>query len=188
MVKRCWVVVMSASAALMACGYDSAAGGGLRTMTPTPVRPVQIAVGSGAGERVTSGTGIRMCAALTAADLIAVGLKPENEQPNAVPGDPPNEGAYCLFSKASASQGGIEFDIFYPADHSIYETVVNEGSTRQGKPSRLPGVDESYLDEPGSTPSITVRRGTLVFSISVPGGPRAHDQLIKLAATVLHRT
>jgi hypothetical protein len=128
-----------------------------------------------------------MCDALTAADLVAVGLHPELQQPQANPGDPPDSGAYCLFTGAAGADSGIEFDVFYPADHSVYVTVVQEGGGGSRQPTGLSGVDESAIQDMGKATGVDVRRGTLVFDISVPSGPRSHDQLVALAKVVLGR-
>jgi hypothetical protein len=178
------IVAVAAGALLIACGGGSTGGGGstaAKPAAPTSSSGAQ----SGAGTRIAPGTGSRMCDALTAADLVAVGLHPELQQPEANPGDPPGTGAYCLFTRAAGA--GIEFDIFYPADHSVYQTVVAEGGGGSRQPTGLSGIDESLVQDMGKDAGIDVRRGTLVFDISVPSGPRSHDQLVSLAKVVLGR-
>jgi hypothetical protein len=184
MVKGRWMVALMCLVAAAACG------GGSATSAAKPGATSSQATQSPAGGsgKVKPGTGARMCDAVTAADLAAAGLKPDLQQPSVGPGDPnPNEGAYCTYTRAYASEGGIELDIFYPADHGVYQTVVGEGSGR-GRPSGLSAVDESSLDDQGNPAEISVRRGTLVFALTIPGGSRAHDQLASLATTVLSRT
>jgi hypothetical protein len=162
-----WIVT-AAAAALIACGGTPAGSGS-------------------AGGGVRPGTGAAMCRALTTADLTAVGLQPTVQRPQANPGDPPGSGAYCVWTKAAGAAGGIEFDIFYPADHSVYQTVVADGDT-SGQPAGLPGIDEGVFQRFDRADGISVRRGGLVFAITIPRGPRSHDQLVSLARAVMSRT
>jgi hypothetical protein len=183
-----WIVAMAASAVLVACGGGSAGGGGSTAASPA-TRASSAAAPSIAGARIAPGTSTHMCGALTAADLGAVGLRPELQQPEANPGDPPDSGAYCSFTRAAGANGGIEFDIFYPADHSVYQTVVAEGGGSVSRqPTGLAGIDEASIQDMGKGAGINVRRGTLVFAISIPSGPRSRDQLVSLATVVLGRT
>jgi hypothetical protein len=181
-VQWSWIVAMAAGAVLTACGGGSAGGSGSAAEKPAA------GATSGAGARIAPGTGARMCDALTAADLGAVGLHPELQQPEANPGDPPDSGAYCAFTRAAGASDGIEFDIFYPADHSVYQTVVAEvGGTVSRQPTGLAGIDEASIQDMGNGAGISVRRGTLVFAISIPNGARSRDQLVSLATVVLGR-
>jgi hypothetical protein len=128
-----------------------------------------------------------MCRALTTADLTAAGLRPDLQEPMVKPGDPPDSGAHCVWTKPAVAGGGIEFDIFYPADHGVYQAVVLDGDVT-GQPARLSGVDESSIQVFDRAVGISVRRGSLVFAITIPRGPHSHDQLVGLAKTVLGRT
>jgi hypothetical protein len=170
MARRNWIVAVAAGAVLIACGGGSAASGG-----STAARASSSGAPSGAGARVAPRTGGRMCDALTAADLVTVGLHPKLQQPEVNPDDPPDSGAYCLFKGAAGAANGIEFDIFYPADHSVYQTVVAEGGGSVSRqPTGLSGIDESAIQDMSNDAGINVRRGTLVFAITVPSGPRSH--------------
>jgi hypothetical protein len=140
---------------------------------------------------VVLGTGAKMCAALTAEDFKAVGLNPDPAPPR-----PPNStersGAYCTYTKAFPSGGGLEFDIFDgesdPA--GAVKTILGESGPPQ--PAGLSGVDESLLSlSPGekglTVATLVVRHRRLVFAITIPSSPKAKDQLLALAPLVIAR-
>jgi hypothetical protein len=150
-----------------------------------------LAMALGADPTVTLGSGPKMCAALKTEDFSAVGLSPDP-----VP-RPPNSteatGAYCVYTKAFPSAGGLEFDIFDgesdPA--GVVKTMLGEGGGKT-TPAGLAGVDEGLLtvlpgDKGHTMASLTVRHRRLVFGITIPQGPKAKEQLLALAQLVLAR-
>lgn len=139
---------------------------------------------------VALGTGPKMCEALTPADFTAVGLRPD-----ATP-RPPNSddktNAYCGYTTAFPVDGGLELDIFDgEADpREVVKTILAESGKRT--PASLPGVDDAIFTESrgnaGATvASIVVRHRRLVFTIAVPSGAKAREQLAALAQRVLTR-
>jgi hypothetical protein len=130
-----------------------------------------------------------MSAALTADDLRAQGLTPERGVPevNADGAD----SIYCTWTEAAGAQGGIELDIWYPAGDSreTFSNVIAEAGGALS-PAGLPGADESLFDIPAPDAvfaGITVRARQLVFSLAIPNGRRAQEQLLYLSALVLRR-
>lgn len=97
-------------------------------------------------------------------------------------------GHYCLYTPGRYPiKGGIEFDAFLGPDAEV--TFANvAGGTASGVDAKLPGADASTLSLGGAvTTSIVVRRGALVFAISLPQGEWAEAELRRLAALVLSR-
>lgn len=135
-----------------------------------------------------------LCAAITVEDLRAVGLQPDLDMPSVNPSDDADDsvGAYCGYTSASAAMGGIEFDVFYDDQPlAIQRTILGEGGGEM-TPAGLPDVDESLLGlsiTAGGPPfaSILVRRANCVFTIGIPTGPNARDQLLTLAGLALQR-
>jgi hypothetical protein len=151
-----------------------------------------VAVTAVADPQVKLGTGGKMCAALTAADFKAVGLAPDPAPPR-----PPNStepgGAYCTYTKAWVKDGGIEFDIFDSGSDAKATLATILGDAGPAKPAGLTGVEESVLnlsaDAGGTTRHafLAVRDKGLVFTIAIPTGPKAKEQLFALARLVLDR-
>ena len=141
---------------------------------------------------VKLGTGARMCAALTAADFKAVGLSPDAVAPR-----PPNStepgGAYCTYTKAWVKDGGIEFDMFDAGADAKATVATILGDAGPAQPGGLSGVEESLLNlsaDAGGTVKhafLVVRDKGLVFTIAIPTGVRAKEQLFALARLVLAR-
>jgi hypothetical protein len=125
---------------------------------------------------------------LTIADFTAQGLWPTLSAPS-INLDADGMGAYCSYTEASVIEGGIEFDVFYPADHEVYQTMIAEAGAESTQVVEL-ASDESvtFTLNDGKAAAINVRRGALVFGIAIPNGPRAADQLRGLAYAVLERT
>lgn len=97
-------------------------------------------------------------------------------------------GHYCLYTPGRYPiKGGIEFDAFVGADpETTYATVI--GETGRGVDARLPGADASSITlSDRVTTSIAVRRGALVFAISLPQSAQAETELRRLAVLVLSR-
>jgi len=140
---------------------------------------------------VSSETSARLREALTVDDLRSVGLEPDLTAPE-VTTQPDGRGVYCTFTRASGAMGGIEYDAFVDDDPLACQlTVMGEG-TGSYAPAELSGVDDSLISlsvVSGGPPfaTIIVRRGKLVFTIALPTGPNAQNQLRRLAEIVLER-
>lgn len=145
-----------------------------------------------ADPQVKLGTGGKMCGALTVADFKAVGLSPDPVAPR-----PPNSvepgGAYCTYTKAWVKDGGIEFDIFDSGADAKNTVATILGDAGPAQPAGLGGVEESLLNlsaDAGGTAKhafLVVRDQSLVFSIAIPTGAHAKEQLFVLARLVLGR-
>jgi hypothetical protein len=141
---------------------------------------------------VRLGTGAKMCAALTAADFKAVGLNPDPAAPR-----PPNStepgGAYCTYTKAWVKDGGIELDIFDAGADAKATLATILGDAGPAQPAGLSGVEESLINlsaDAGGTAKhafLVVRDKGLVFTIAIPTGAKAKEQLFALARLVLDR-
>ncbi|HET8625976.1 MAG TPA: hypothetical protein VFL91_01055 [Thermomicrobiales bacterium] len=135
-----------------------------------------------------------LCAAITVADFRAVGLQPDLDAPVVNPADDGDggAGAYCSYTRASVAAGGIEFDVFYDDDPlAVQRTILGEGGGAV-TPASLEGADECLLGRstmPGEAAhaSIVVRRANCVFTIAIPDGPDAAEQLRALARLALQR-
>lgn len=140
---------------------------------------------------VTPETAARLKSALTVDDLRTVGLQPDLSAP-IVNATPDGRSVYCTFTRASGAMGGIEYDAFLADDPLACQlTIMGEG-TGGYAPADLPGVDDGLISlsvVSGGPPfaRILVRRGNLIFTIAVPTGPRAQEQLTRLAQIVLER-
>jgi len=105
--------------------------------------------------------------------------------------------AYCVYAGKSGATGGIELDVFSPAGASpadikeTYRTAVGESSGGMA-PIKIEGADEatwSGHSVSGGPPfaTIAVRRGDLVFVLSIPPGKDAQAQLTSLSGLILKR-
>src|SRR5262249_34202399 len=128
---------------------------------------------------VILGSGAKMCDALTPADLKAAGLQPDAKGPSVNVPEPTS--AYCVYAGKSGATGGIELDVFAAGPDAVdtVKTILSESGPM--KPAGLPGVDESLIDTEAVSggpkfASLVVRRGGLVFSLSLLSGPKAKDQ------------
>src|SRR5262245_61785743 len=139
-------------------------------------------------------SGAAMCV-LTPADFQTVGIT-NAAKPNANVQDS-GASVYCVYAGKSAATGGIELDVFNPAGANAadaketFKTSISEGGGAM-KPLTIAGADEAQWSPnavSGGPPfaTVTVRRGTLVFSLSVPARASAQDQLTKLSLLVLSR-
>lgn len=145
---------------------------------------------------VTAGSGDKMCV-LTQADFRAAGLV-VNAKPDVNVQDD-GASAYCVYSGKSGATGGAELDVFYPAGGSAadvaqtFKTVVASDPGARYDPMKLAAADESIVSlnvpQSGYKPfaSDVVRRGDLVFTISLPSSRSAKAQLARLSAIVLQR-
>jgi hypothetical protein len=148
---------------------------------------------------IEANSGTALCGALTAADFTAVGIT-GTAKPHANVMHP--SAAYCVFEGSSGQTGGVEADVFYWA--GINEDVIKQheqtliremgGNIGAGsyKKIQMSGVDDAYLATglQRSGPryaSIIVRKAYLILIVTIPPGPRASDQLTKLATVALQR-
>ncbi len=101
--------------------------------------------------------------------------------------------AYCVYD---SKNGKVEFDIFYPAGESADNAKGTERTVLAevgGKfeSMQMAGADsaEINLAVPGKQPSasIAVRWKTAVFTLNIPAGSNARQQLTNLAETALSR-
>jgi len=143
----------------------------------------------GAPPPIQPGSGAKMCDALTPADLKAQGLAPDAKTTVNVP-EPIS--AYCTYAGRSGATGGIELDVFAAGADALDTQKTILGELSGMKPAGYPGVDESLmnLEAVSGGPKfavLVVRKAGLVFTLSLPSGPKAKDQLFALAKLVLGR-
>ena len=109
------------------------------------------------------------------------------------------ENVYCIYRGKSGATGGVELDVFYPAGDTpdavkqTFKTVLGSDPGAAYVPEGVPGTDESVVStnvpSPGYFPfaANAVRRGSLVFSISLPASPLSKTELMELSKLVLNR-
>ncbi len=145
---------------------------------------------SQASAKIAPHSGKELCSALTIADYNKAGvpvtaLKEANLDNDA--------NAYCVYD---SKNGKVEFDIFYPAGESADNAKGTERTVLAevgGKfeSMQMAGADsaEINLAVPGKQPSasIAVRWKTAVFTLNIPAGSNARQQLTNLAETALSR-
>jgi hypothetical protein len=145
---------------------------------------------------VPKGSGAKMCV-LTQADFRSYGTTVFSK-PN-IHVDQGGENVYCVYRGKSGAMGGVELDVFYPAGDNAndveqtFKTVLSSDPGAHYLAENVPGADESVysLDVPqaGYFPfaANAVRRGNLVFSISLPSSPMSKFELLGLSKIVLSR-
>jgi len=148
---------------------------------------------------IEANSGPALCGALTPADFTAAGVT-GTSKPHANVLHP--TAAYCVYEGSSGQTGGVEADVFYWA--GINEDVVKQheqsliremgGNIGAGsyKKIQMNGVDDAYLATglQRSGPryaSIIVRKAYLILVITIPPGPNAHEQLMRLATVAVQR-
>ena len=151
---------------------------GTTTAAPRPVAPK---------------SGSALCV-LAPDDFKAAGVSGAGK-PNANVSDPAS--AYCVYAGKSGATGGIELDVFDPAGDSEVDAkeaeriAMGEGGLSKPEELKLTGTDSAHwgLAKSGGPElaSLCVRRGMLVFTLSVPASKDAKAQLHKLAGLVLER-
>ncbi len=190
-----WVMPGAVAAVVAVGGCSAGALHSQPTAARTGATLATTATGAGATASSEAAAGTSGCSAITRADLVSVGLRPDLTQPSVSPAQG-SQGAYCTYTKASGADGGIEFDWFRddatPAQ--TWQTVLAQATYPAGiQPTGLAGVTDSMFS-PGAVSGgpqfadITVRRGDLIFDISAPPGSDAKRQLTLLARIVLRRT
>jgi hypothetical protein len=152
--------------------------------------PVALSSAPFATQSSTDTPNLGMCRLLTSADLRAVGLQPDLDQPTANLEDD-GASAYCTYTRASGANGGIEFDIFESDDPvGTQQTILGEAEGNMA-PASLANVDASFIGTAisggPSFATIVVRKGRIVFTIAIPPDPEASDRLVTLANVVLQR-
>jgi hypothetical protein len=105
--------------------------------------------------------------------------------------------AYCVYTGKSAATGGIELDVFSPAGATpgdikeTFKTATDELGAAL-TPIRIEGADEARWAAhavSGGPPfaTIAVRRGDIVFVLSIPAHKDAQAQLTMLSGLILKR-
>ena len=106
---------------------------------------------------------------------------------------------YCTYRGASGATGGVELDVFYPAGETAsdveqtFKTALASDPGAKYTPEHVPGADESVysaeVPSPGHLPfaANAVRRGDLVFTISLPSSPVSKTELLKISEIILQR-
>lgn len=151
-----------------------------------------------ASSAVTAGkpAGQNLCV-LTQADFRAFGTIVETKP--SVNVDQGGAGAYCVYRGKSGATGGVELDVFYPAGatpdevQNTFKAVLGSDPGAKYENEAVPGADQSVVSlsipQPGYFPfaANAVRRGDLVFSISLPSSPLSKTELSRLSEIVLSR-
>lgn len=106
---------------------------------------------------------------------------------------------YCTYRGPSGATGGVELDVFYPAGESTsdvqqtFKTVLSSDPGAKYVPQNVPGADKYVyslaVPSPGhfAFAANAVRRGDLVFSISLPSSPFSKVEMLQLSRIVLQR-
>lgn len=147
-----------------------------------------------AGAGIAPKSGAQMCA-LTAEDFTKAGVRGAGK-PSANVQDR-GASVYCVYAGKSSATGGIELDVFYPAGETqadakeTFATAIAEGGSAL-KPIAISGADEARWSAEAVSggpkfATMTVRRGTLVFSLGIPTSAAAQKQLTDLATLVVQR-
>lgn len=144
---------------------------------------------------IAKGSGEKMCV-LTPADFRAAGLVVHKPHANV---DDGGNSVYCVYQGISGATGGVELDVFYPAGATpedidgTWKTMLAASPGARYQPERLSGVDASMfsLEIPQANhpnyAANAVRRGDLIFAISMPSKPHAKEALAGLSSLVLKR-
>lgn len=152
---------------------------------------------AGARAAIPKNSGPRMCV-LTQADFKPFGTlvwsKPEIHIDTGG-----QNNVYCTYRGPSGAAGGVELDVFYPAGETpddvqnAFKAVLGSDPGAKYVPEHVAGADESLyslqVPSPGHFPfaANAVRRGDLVFSISLPSSPFSKLELQRLSDIVLQR-
>lgn len=146
-----------------------------------------------AAVKIAPSSGKAMCSVLSLDDLTKAGVAVTSV---AAQSSDDSTNAYCGFY---AKSGDVEFDIFNPAGDTpvavigTERTIYGEAGGRF-TPVSIPDVQgvqsaQICLAVPGKKPAagIVVRKNLAVFALYIPAGPRAREQLLALAKTVIGR-
>jgi hypothetical protein len=145
---------------------------------------------------VSKGSGAKMCV-LTQVDFRQFGTIVWTKPTINI--DQDGENVYCVYRGPSGAKGGVELDVFYPAGESAtdieqtFKTVLGSDPGARYLDESVPGADASVyslnVPQEGYFPfaANAVRRGSLVFSISLPSSPFAKMEMLKLSQLVLER-
>lgn len=145
---------------------------------------------------VPKGSGEKMCV-LTPSDFAAAGVL-QTSPPSAHVDDGGNS-VYCVYRGKSGATGGVELDVFNPAGatatdvEQTFKTVLASDPGAHYDSESVPGSSESMyslkIPQAGHSDfaANAVRRGDLVFSISLPSSPNAKSALQQLSRLVLER-
>lgn len=140
--------------------------------------------------KISPSTGKDMCAVLSPADFTKAGVTVTGA---AGQNSDDATNAYCEYQD---KDGKVELDIFYPAGDTAVAAIGTERTVYgevggHFQPVTVPDTDSAQINlaVPGKKPSasIVVRRGFAVFTLNIPANPKARQQLLSLAQTVLGR-
>jgi hypothetical protein len=158
---------------------------------------IALSIGIAHAATVQKGSGAKMCV-LTQADFKPYGTLVWSKPQIHVDAGSENN-VYCTYRGPSGAMGGVELDVFYPAGTSAddvaqtFKTVLASDPGSKYLPEHVAGADASMysleVPSPGhfSFAANAVRRGDLVFSISLPSSPLSKLELLKLSQIVLSR-
>jgi hypothetical protein len=98
--------------------------------------------------------------------------------------------AYCVYAGQSGGTGGLELDAFVDVALQdaveTQETILDEGPDME--PIDLPGADAAFIGDEGDVAGIVVRTGRFTFTIALPSGDDAEEQLKTLANEVIDQS
>ena len=179
------LVVGSLVLVVAACGGG---GGAAATATPasaTPAPATQVPVTTSAPGELPAAE--ELCGLLTADDWGQFGyVTAATPEMNT---DGPGT-AYCVYAGTSGATGGLEFDAFVHEDEAqaegTLETITGEGP--EMSPVELEGADAALISTEGDYAYIAVRIGRFTFTIALPTGDEAEDQLTTLANRVIDQS
>ena len=163
----------------------AACGGGGPRATATPVPATQAPVTTSAPGELPSAQ--ELCGLLTTEDWSQFGYvtaaSPE------INSDGPGT-AYCVYAGTSGATGGLEFDAFVAAAEDeaqgTYDTIISGGP--EMTPLDAANADSVAISTEGEYAVIVARTGRFTFSISLPTGDDAENELMTLANTVVTRS
>jgi hypothetical protein len=140
---------------------------------------------------ISPSSGDKLCQALIPGDFAKAGIRVDKTPRTHVEDD--NASAYCTYKGKSGAMGGVELDVFYPADDAagVERTALGEAQGQYAD-ARVANVDDSRIDlkaVSGGPPfaTLVVRKKNLVYVITIPTSPHAEAQLRALSSIVLQR-
>lgn len=133
-------------------------------------------------------TGAALCV-LTPADFKAVGIT-NAEKAKANVSDE-GASAYCVYAGKSGATGGLELDVFDPAEADTWNVAAGE-TTAKWKTIKLGNAKTAKWapDATSGGPEFAVlmaQRGSIVFVLGIPAHKDAEQRLVKLGGLVLDR-
>ncbi len=152
---------------------------------PPASSPAAPAVGLMAGGMPLS-TPAALKAVLGFSDMRWIGMQPTADEPEVSLEE--GNGVSATWTHDTDIEGAIELDLLR-ADSDparVLQSLVKEGEGTPA-PVQIGGADEAYEAQTEQYAWLAARRGSLVFVLSIPSGPRASEQLGYLGGLVLVR-